>query len=178
MRAGLLCLGLVGCSRARLNDTAWDARAARDSGHGTEPQLQVVLNEVMAAGDDDEGDWLELVSLEIVGVDLGGWQLSDDWEDGVGWTLPADTVVGPGGRLVVTAAGDVGNDADDLRAPFRLSNSGETLTLVDPRGTVVDEVDFPALDEDTAYARIPDAVGDWRVTASLTRGSANEEGDR
>lgn len=174
MGLGLMALGLMGCSRARISDTAWSAPAARDSGQSFvfEPLAEVVFNEVMASGNDVEGDWLELVSLESVPVDLGGWQLSDDWEDDLGWTIPANTVVGPRGHLVVTAAGEGG---DELSAPFRLSSAGETLTLVDPRGTVVDEVVFPALEDDTVYARIPDATGDWQVTVAVTMGSVNRE---
>ena len=173
----------VGCSRARLNDTAVSARLGRDSGGswdshdgiGDPPDekssCRVTINELMSNGS-VAADWLELINLEPESVDLSGWQLFDEGGVELGWTIPDDTVIASGGLLVVTA--DDGASADtQLSASFKLSSQGETLSLVDPEGALADEVAFPALELDTSYARLPDGTGSWVVSLSPTRELAN-----
>ena len=60
-----------------------------------------------------------------------------------------------------------------LHLGFKLSGSGETLTLISPDGTVVDEVEFPALDPDVSYGRSPDGSDSW-TTMTPTPEAANE----
>ena len=177
----LTCVLTVGCSRARIHDTAATGRQDRDSGafmhHGDkpgvpgEPAAQVVLNELMTNGSVD-ADWLELINLESGPVDLSGWLLIEDQSSEEAWAFPEGTVLEPGALLVVVA--DEGmSAATQLSASFKLSSGGEALTLVDPEGILADEVEFPPLDSDTAYARLPDGIGDWAVTLSPTKGTEN-----
>ena len=169
----------VGCSRARIYDTSVTGLSARDSGADgklgdsglDDPPPAVVLNEVMANGAEAD-DWLEVVNLEPFGVDLSGWRVSDDWEEDDAWALPPGTWLAPGARLVVVA--DDGLTADSqLSGTFKLSSDGEVLTLVDAFGVVADEVQFPPLEVDTAYARLPDGTGAWGVTTVPTKGTVN-----
>jgi len=180
MRRLILLVAAMGCSRARILDTALTGRAARDSGEWVPddtgeqpPPPDIVLNEVMADGS-EAADWLELVSLEPVPVDLSGWLLSDDWEsEEEGWALPPGTVLDAGARLVVVA--DDGQTSNtQLSASFKLAADGEVVTLVAPDAVVVDEVSYPPLEVDTAFARLPDGTGDWSVTEVPTKGSVNE----
>ena len=176
----------VGCSRARLNDTAVSTRLSRDSGGSLDSgdshdgmgdpadeksSCRVTINELMSNGS-LEADWLELINLEPEPVDLSGWQLFDEGGIELGWPIPDDTVLEPGALLVVTA--DDGASADaQLSASFKLSSEGETLSLVDPQGALADEVEFPALELDTSYARLPDGTGSWVVSLSPTRAVTN-----
>nr|MBA2320479.1 lamin tail domain-containing protein [Deltaproteobacteria bacterium] len=79
-------------------------------GESCTPAATVVLNEVCpsnvsvlrdVAG--DTVDWVELTNTGEQAVDLGGWSLSDDPEEGPKWTFPS-VVLEPGGFLVVYAS--------------------------------------------------------------------------
>lgn len=125
---------------------------------------QVVINEIMyhPASERTEEEYIELLNTSSQAVDLVGWQL----KRGVDFTFP-HVHLAPGATLVVAA--DV--SAFVLRYPAetpvvggwrgRLSNSGETLELVDAAGERVDLVRYA--DE-----------GDW----ALRRRGPNDRGHR
>ena len=99
-----------------------------------------------AAGftDDDDFEFVEVVNIsDVATVDLAGVRFID----GIQFTF-GDLELGPGGRVVIarnqaafqfrygssaTLAGQYGGTPDDVR----LSNNGETLTLVDAAGSVI-----------------------------------------
>lgn len=99
---------------------------------------EVVTHNTGSREDADGGtpDWVELYNPEATTVGIAGYQLtsSDDT-----WTLD-DRTIDPGGFLVL--------DATD---GFSLDNDGDLLTLLDPRGAVVDELTIPALADDQSY---------------------------
>jgi hypothetical protein len=88
-------------------------------------------------------EWIELHNRGEAPVDLGGWRLID----AVGFTFPADTVLAPGGLLVVA------RDAAGLAALHpdawvlgdwtgSLSNGGEQIVLIDALGNPADQVRY------------------------------------
>jgi hypothetical protein len=91
-------------------------------------------------------EWIELHNRSAAPVDVGGYQLVD----AITHTLPAGTVIAPGGYLVVAkdAAGmkaaypDL--PADRLVGDFKgsLANSGERIVLLDQCGNPADEVTY------------------------------------
>lgn len=162
----------LGCSQARIADSAVTGRAAQDSGGSPKavgPAARVVFNELMSNGS-EESDWLELMNLESTAVDLSGWWVADDSSDG--WSIPAGTVMSPGALLVVLADGGPSADTS-LSASFKLSSEGETLLLSDPSGELADAVDFPPLGLDRSYGRLPDGLGDWTDALAPTKGQDN-----
>lgn len=98
----------------------------------------IVINELMyhPLSDDDRDEYVELHNRGTQAVDVSGWQLVD----GVSLTLPAGTVIPPGGFLVVAAdvtwlranhpnlneSNSVGNFSGSL------SNRGERVALAAP----------------------------------------------
>ncbi|MBI4600696.1 MAG: lamin tail domain-containing protein [Planctomycetes bacterium] len=104
----------------------------------------VVFNEVMYHPPGNEAllEWVELHNPMAVDMDISGWSLSD----GVFFVFPEETII-PGGEYLVVAA-----SPGDLQAagfagalgPFegRLDNSGETLTLLNNNGRVMDELRY------------------------------------
>jgi hypothetical protein len=96
----------------------------------------------------DDGEELEYVELHNPGaeaVNVRGWTFSS----GITYTFPLDrdTVIGPGGYLVVC------RDQEAVRERFsitnatgnytgKLSNSGERITLLDARRSLVDSVRY------------------------------------
>jgi hypothetical protein len=111
----------------------------------------VVLNEIMyhhapvAAADGtpqaSSEEWIELLNRGPLPVDVGGWQLVDD----VSYTIPAGTILEPGGLMVIA------RNAAALAARFpgvpvtgnfkgKLDNDGASVTLQDACGNPVDRV--------------------------------------
>lgn len=132
---------IVGLSAALAGLTSGVCLAAVPT--ATAAATDVVINELMyhAASDLDGDDYLELANTGATPVDVSGWTFG-----GVTLTLPAGTTIAPGGYLVVA------KDAAQFQASYRfapaavyggnLSNSGETLTLTDAAGNLVDTVTY------------------------------------
>ena len=110
---------------------------------GDAPDAVVTFNEVHynpAEGQDAE--WVELHNQMAVDVDISGWSLAD----GIGYTLSPGTVIEGGGFLVV--AKDPGHPAlsgiSGVKGPYtgNLSNSGETIDLVNRSGRLMDRLEY------------------------------------
>lgn len=207
----LLALATAGCSVAREDVVAFDAATDRGSGAAVDagaavdvgtavdagggavdvPTGRVVINEIRATGD----DWVELVNVGEVPVDLGGMVLADTDTEGDGGTarvaegarFPAATWVVPGQRVLVVAdLGDAGagvqmrclGDAGPMtcfHAGFGISASrGETIFLVGRDGAVVASAAYPAdaAPEGRSWGRLPDGTGSFAANRP-TPGGAN-----
>ena len=100
----------------------------RFAGGDAPPDSPLVINEVLAnePGSDTAGEFVELVNAGTSAIDVGGFTVADSLE--VRHVFPAGTTVAAGDALVI-ASGSLG-----------LSNSGDTVTLADAGGRVVDRV--------------------------------------
>lgn len=147
----------------------------------------VLINEVMSAntstlrdGDTDDAkygneggaysDWIELYNPGEQPVDLTGYKLSDD--EGT-WTFP-NGMVPAKGYFLVWASGKkkiAGNG--QLHTHFKISSSGETITLKLPGGTVADKAKVPALRDNQSYGRKIDGSQDMVIFSISTPCSAN-----
>lgn len=130
--------------------------------------LNVVINELMAdnkeavadeAGDFD--DWIELYNNLDVPMDISGYGLSDDIEDLGKFVIPDNTLIIENGYLIIWADDD--QEQGPLHAQFKLSASGESIFLTDRNGNIVDQIEFPELGEDQAFARDPNGSGDFTI---------------
>lgn len=149
------------------------------AGDGGSTATAVRINELVADNEgstlDDLGlpsDWIELVNPGAEPVDLGGYGLSDDWTSPLAWRLPEGFELAPGEHRVLWADGSAVPTADHL--PFALSADGEGVGLFAPDGSVVDWVVFPALDEDQAWARLPDGGEAWEAMPHGTPAAVNQ----
>nr|WP_317401674.1 CotH kinase family protein [uncultured Gemmiger sp.] len=142
----------------------------------------VLLNEVCAKNltgitdaDGNTGDWVELINVSGQDITLDGWGLSDDPDRPFRWTFPEGTVLGGGANniLLVFADGQDGYDGTNLHAKFSLSRSGETLVLTAPDGTTVDTLEYPAMEYDLPYGRLPGSADRVGVLTGPTPGAAN-----
>jgi hypothetical protein len=91
----------------------------------------LLLNEILAnePGSDTGGEFVEIVNSSASAVDAGGFTIADSLA--VREVIADGTFIPAGGALVV--AGSLG-----------LSNDGDTVTLADPTGAVVDRVVYGA----------------------------------
>ncbi|GMV41342.1 MAG: hypothetical protein AMXMBFR64_30580 [Myxococcales bacterium] len=148
-------LGDVGGS-----EDASDATEATDAGGDTAAPPEATLNEVQCSGD----DWIELAAAP--GVDLGGLRLSDAPGDASKtWTLPAGSVTSEEGLLLVP--GGAGG------LPFGIKCGDDTIWLLGPDGSTLDQVAVPVLPDGATLGRLPDGAGPWTET-SPTPGALNE----
>lgn len=138
---------------------------------GTTDWPALRINEFMASNqsfldpaDNDADDWIELYNPTAVAVSLQGWRISDG---GTPYVIPTGYNIPAGGFLLIWADDEVAQNtgSGQLHVPFKLSASGETITLYTPDGTVADEVSFGPQVTDQSEGRYPDgAVGQHRLT--------------
>ena len=97
-----------------------------------------------AGTNDARFEWVELHNPTDRAVDLNGWQLTDNAASDV---LSAG-VIPAGGYAVIAASQAAAPDiasvflVSDGRLGNGLANTGDTVTLIDPAGRIVDSVDY------------------------------------
>ncbi len=153
--------------------------AAQDSGSATgesvrpTAQSPIRFSEIMSSNastlilpDGSLPDWIELENTSDADFSLNGYALMVDGDPTRMYRF-SGTTVPAGGYRVMYANGQGG--ADSL--PFKLSSSGQTLTLMNPAGQPVDVVSTPALEADQVCCL--DANGSWTTSFEATPGKAN-----
>ncbi|MFT7680253.1 MAG: hypothetical protein ACI8QC_004259, partial [Planctomycetota bacterium] len=181
--APIVLTGTLTRIRARLFDgLQWSAMEDLSFASGVN---RVVINEFVASnltGVVDEfgerEDWIELYNRAPYPVDLSGWTLSDDPQKPGKWALPAGTVIGPKGYLLIWA------DNDELQGPlhasFKLASTGESVLLSLPAELdhfVMDSLNFGLQRADKATGRIPNAKGPFRPLEDPTPLAPNHVGN-
>ncbi|WP_371817305.1 lamin tail domain-containing protein [Myxococcus sp. CA051A] len=128
-------------SDASITDTSNATFSIATGGGGGTGTL--IINEVLVneAGSDVNGEFVELVNTGTAALSVAGWTVSDSAS--VRHTFPSGTSVPAGGVLVVFggAAGIPSGTPGAVAATtgtLGLSNSGDTVTVKNASGTVVD----------------------------------------
>lgn len=146
----------------------------------------VVMNEVCAHNLslvlDDRGrnsDYIELYNPSFTTVSLDGWYLTD--QEALSENARLEQVeIEPRSYLLLFADGSAGQNEDEESGEicyylgFRLNEAGETLTLADGSGNMVDRVEVPPLSTDISYARREDGKNGWSVVRNGSPGESNE----
>lgn len=122
-------------------------------------EFMAVNDTMLADGDGNFSDWIEIHNPTAVTIDLNGWHLTDDATNLDKWTFSsvAQSVIPAGGYLVVFASGQPTETYIDgggnLHTDFKLSGSGEYLALVDSALAIAHEYapTFPAQSADISY---------------------------
>jgi len=140
---------------------------------------QVVINEVCSANktviEDEYGessDWIELYNTGDEQLDLEGWTLSDKLDENDKWQFPNISIQARSFLLVFAS----GLDLLDVNphTNFKLSADGEILTLSNPQGDLIDQVNIPALEDDISYGRNNDS---FQYFSEPTPGQVNQAED-
>ena len=152
----------------------------------------IVINEWMAASaapggfaDPVDGlvkDWFELYNPNNFAVNLSGYYLTDTLTEPAKWQIPANTIIRPGGFVLVWADNETSENGlgtnGDLHANFQLNRSGEAIGLYAPDLTPQHTVVFGAQVQNVSQGLFPDGntngiyfMSDWTPRASNRLGA-------
>ena len=147
----------------------------------------IVINEVCAhnlsLSLDDAGensDYIELYNPSYTLVPLDGFCLTDQGEVQEAHRLSGINIA-PRSYLLLFANGAAKTEQTEeegeafIHLGFRIREKGETLTLFDRGGAVIDQVNVPELVADVTYARLQDGRDSWDIVKNGTPGESNEK---
>ena len=161
---------ILACVLARfLPRSGW----AQDAAAGGVVITEIMTKNTSTLSDDrnEYPDWIELTNVGNADADLRDWMLLGSDQPTEAFVF-GPTSLAPGECVVVFASGlSQVRDGYALHALFRLSASGDTVTLTDRSGRVKDSVTVPPLEADTSYARAAD--GTFYVCSEPTPGRDN-----
>ena len=157
----------------------WDTlRTPTPGAINIRPQLYV--NEVMTRNRrtiaDEFGqydDWIELYNATDKPIQLDGLFLSDDLANPTKWRLPAVTISARGFVLIWA---DTDENAGELHANFSLSANPESVGLFESSDAgikLIDSLEFPFMEMDVSYGRIPDGGLNLEMLNTPTPGLPN-----
>jgi hypothetical protein len=147
------------------------------------PSSPIIINEIMASNqtditdeDGDHMDWIELYNQSDKPLALKDYALSDSTKNLVKWRFP-DVTLDPGQFLLVFASGKDRRDPEGeyLHTNFKLSFAGETLTLADSSGNLLDKLILDQIPVNLSYGRQAGKNGFFFFEKS-TPGEANAGG--
>ncbi|MEE9445794.1 MAG: lamin tail domain-containing protein, partial [Cocleimonas sp.] len=147
------------------------------------PLAKVIINEVLAGNtvtnmDTDYykfSDWIELHNTTNQSQNISGFYLSDDAATPTKWKIPAGTTLAANQYLMVWAD-KKDTKANELHANFSLSSKGETLTLANTAGTVVDTLTFGKIDTGVSAGKSGNTVVYFVPTPKAQNSTAYSSG--
>ncbi|MDM4763851.1 lamin tail domain-containing protein [Galbitalea sp. SE-J8] len=126
------------------------------------PADAIRINEVESNGGTPV-DWIELVNLASIPIDVSGWILRDN--------VPTDAVAIPAGTSIA-ANGFLAVDVD-VAGGFGLGGADSAVLDLADGTTQVDSYSWTS-HAATTYGRCPDGTGAFVTTASSTKSAAND----
>lgn len=120
---------------------------------------KLYINEIMASNsytisdeDHDYSDYIELYNGYDYDIDLTGYYLTDSEYDIKKWSFPS-VAIKKHDYLIIFASGKDKKD-EYIHTNFKLSSSGEVLTLIDNNGNIISKVEYSNMDNDISYGFI------------------------
>lgn len=118
---------------------------------------KLIINEVMASNtytyksiDGEYLDYIEIYNGNNFDVDLSGYYLSDSEYETNLWKFPS-VIIKAKEYLVIFASGKDRCDDVECHTNFKLSSSGEVVTLTDNTGTIISKITYQGSKNDTSY---------------------------
>ena len=120
----------------------------------------IVINEILPSpeGADEKEEWIEIFNQNNFEVDLSGWQIADT-TDKI-YTFLIGTKISAQGFLVLFRP----------ETKITLNNDEDGLSLIQPNGNILDNVNYQKPPQGQSLNRIEDG---WVWSSALTPGSAN-----
>ena len=142
------------------------------------------INEIMAdnvtAVSDENGDfddWIELYNPNAEEVFIGGLYITNDASDLGKYQIPGTSLASimASSHELIWADGE--SSEGDLHTNFQLDSEGGYVAISYEDGcelTILDSIDYTALEEDQSYGREEDGSSVWVVFEVSTPGAMNE----
>jgi hypothetical protein len=129
-----------------------------------------VINEVVAAPNANETDWVEFYNAGTADADISGWYFTDSDPTHV-YTFAAGTTI-PAGMYLVLSEGAA---MSPTTFTFGLSPNGDEVNLFDDQDAAIDSTVWGdnQIDNPNSWARLPNGTGNFQVDATPTKGAAN-----
>lgn len=136
--------------------------------------VNLVINEVMSAPLDGDFDFIEIYNPGMTEVDMSGFILQDEKGESEQYVMPEGTTIAPNGVVLFTQT-----QAENPNGSFNfgLGSKGDKVVFLDNHGDLIDEVELPAMEDGTSYARTTDGASTWAVTTTPTGGRSNGAAD-
>ena len=159
----------------------FDACPAQTASAGQADGNTIVLCEVMTKNESafsdslgDYYDWFEIMNQGDRAVDLSGWQVQKGDDPSKVFVFPSQ-LLKPGECALVYASGrNTAVSGYAFEAGWRLSASGDALTLLDSSGSARDRVEIPPLSANLCYRRNLQ-TGEWSVSSRYSPALPNTE---
>ncbi|HEX9981561.1 MAG TPA: putative Ig domain-containing protein [Flavobacterium sp.] len=140
----------------------------------------IVINEILTSNtsintdeDGDYQDWVELYNNGPASVNLNGYGLTDDSTLPFKWTFPNVSV--PSGQYLLVYCSDKNRAVagSPLHTNFKISSSGEAITLTKPGGVIQNQVPAIAIQQNISYGRSPNGTGSFVFFQVVTPNAVN-----
>lgn len=120
-------------------------------------------------------DWFEVYNAGPTNIDLQSYFFSDDSSNPQKWEVTASIIIPVGSYVIFWA------DEDQSQGPthtnFKLNASGgETLSIANPAGTILDQMLLPAIQDDFSYGRQTDGSSSLSVFSLPSPNLSNSTG--
>jgi len=131
----------------------------------------ILINEIVASNDSSTGitdndaeydDYVELYNNTNTALLLDNYYLSDSSEYPTKWKFPSGIIINANAYLIVWCDNDSSN-FKGVHTNFRLSKSGDDITLSAPNGTIIDQVIFGQQETAQSYSRFPNLSSSFSI---------------
>jgi len=122
----------------------------------------IIINEFLPSplGADEQEEWIELFNKNSFEVDISGWQLQDKIGTTTNYIIPEGIKISPQGFLIFQRP----------TTKIVLNNDGDSVSLLQPNGALVENVGYEKAPEGQSFAR---QDPEWFWTTTLTPGKVN-----
>ena len=140
----------------------------------------IVINEILTSNttinqDEDESyqDWVELRNNGATTINLTDFGLTDDATLPYKWTFPNVTIAAGQYLLIWCSDKNRRVSGSPLHTNFKISSSGEAITLTNASGTTLDVVPATVILQNLSYGRLPNGTGSFNFFNVVTPAAAN-----
>jgi len=153
-------------------------------GYNSLSAQNIVINEILTSNttvnvdeDGDYADWVELYNTGTTTINLDGYGLTDDSLLPYKWTFPDVSLAAGQHLLIYCDDKDISDPTQPLHANFKISSSGEVITLTNAVNVTLDFVPATVIAQNTSFGRLPNGTGNFTFINAPTPNTTNSQGE-
>jgi hypothetical protein len=150
---------------------------------GLQAQSNLVINEYSAANWNqfpdnylDHEDWIEIYNPGDSAVALANWGITDNPNTLAKWKFKGNASIAGKGFVRVWCSGRDTTVSTHFHSNFKLTqtkNTPEKITLTNPSGQIVDQIEVKKTERNQSRARKTDGALEWMISTAPTPRAAN-----